>query len=135
MYTLIAQDDLNTLGFSTGGLDGIFGANTENAVKRYQTSRGLASDRNCWLQYLAFTSRKRYWYSEELLQHLTNYILKLRKDVGAKLNSHVFSSLNTLIMTIILLTLDFSKTFISHPVLLRISFFILLIIFFSSLDI
>ncbi len=44
MYTLIAQDDLNTLGFSTGGLDGIFGANTENAVKRYQTSRGLASD-------------------------------------------------------------------------------------------
>lgn len=44
MYTLIAQDDLNTLGFSTGGLDGIFGRNTENAVRRYQTSRGLASD-------------------------------------------------------------------------------------------
>lgn len=44
MYTLIAQDGLNTLGFSTGSLDGIFGANTENAVKRYQTSRGLTSD-------------------------------------------------------------------------------------------
>ena len=44
MYTLIAQDDLNTLGFTTGGLDGIFGANTENAVRRYQTSRGLAAD-------------------------------------------------------------------------------------------
>lgn len=44
MYTLIAQDDLNTLGFQTGGLDGIFGANTENAVKRYQSSRGLTSD-------------------------------------------------------------------------------------------
>ncbi|MCI8519110.1 MAG: peptidoglycan-binding protein [Clostridia bacterium] len=44
MYTLIAQDDLNTLGFSTGGLDGIFGANTENAVKRYQASRGLSAD-------------------------------------------------------------------------------------------
>ena len=44
MYTLIAQDDLNTLGFSTGGLDGIFGANTENAVRRYQASRGLAAD-------------------------------------------------------------------------------------------
>ena len=43
-YVLIAQDDLNTLGFSTGGLDGIFGANTENAVRRYQTSRGLISD-------------------------------------------------------------------------------------------
>ncbi len=44
MYTVIAQDDLNTLGFSTGSLDGIFGANTENAVKRYQASRGLAAD-------------------------------------------------------------------------------------------
>lgn len=44
MYTLIAQDGLNTLGFSTGSLDGIFGPNTENAVRRYQTSRGLASD-------------------------------------------------------------------------------------------
>lgn len=44
MYTLIAQDDLNTLGFSTGGLDGIFGANTENAVRRYQSSRGLSAD-------------------------------------------------------------------------------------------
>lgn len=43
-YVLIAQDDLNTLGFSTGGLDGIFGRFTENAVRRYQTSRGLTSD-------------------------------------------------------------------------------------------
>ena len=43
-YVLIAQDDLNTLGYPTGGLDGIFGANTERAVKRYQTSRGLLSD-------------------------------------------------------------------------------------------
>ena len=43
-YVLIAQDDLNTLGFKTGGLDGIFGANTDNAVRRYQTSRGLISD-------------------------------------------------------------------------------------------
>ncbi len=70
MYTLIAQDDLNTLGFSTRGLDGIFGRNTESAVKRYQTSRGLTSDRNCWLQYLAFSSRKRCRYSEELPQQL-----------------------------------------------------------------
>ena len=43
-YVLIAQDDLNTLGFTTGGLDGIFGTATENAVRRYQTSRGLVSD-------------------------------------------------------------------------------------------
>lgn len=44
MYTLIAQDDLNTLGFRTGGLDGIFGNITKQAVIDYQISRGLVSD-------------------------------------------------------------------------------------------
>lgn len=44
VYVLIAQDDLNTLGFSAGGLDGIFGNNTYNAVKDYQLSRGLSAD-------------------------------------------------------------------------------------------
>ena len=43
-YVLIAQDDLNTLGFRTGGLDGIFGARTEEAVRNYQRSRGLPAD-------------------------------------------------------------------------------------------
>ena len=43
-YVLIAQDDLNTLGFRTDGLDGIFGAQTRNAVLQYQKSRGLSSD-------------------------------------------------------------------------------------------
>lgn len=43
-YVCIAQDDLNTLGYKTGGLDGVFGAQTESAVRRYQTSRGLTSD-------------------------------------------------------------------------------------------
>ncbi len=43
-YVLIAQDDLNTLGFSTGGLDGIFESATYNAVRSYQSSRGLAVD-------------------------------------------------------------------------------------------
>ena len=43
-YVLIAQDDLNTLGYRTGGLDGIFGAQTRNAVQSYQRSRGLAAD-------------------------------------------------------------------------------------------
>lgn len=43
-YVLIAQDDLNTLGFSTGGLDGIFGTQTRNAVISYQRSRGLSAD-------------------------------------------------------------------------------------------
>lgn len=43
-YVLIAQDDLNTLGFRTGGLDGIFGTATQNAVSSYQRSRGLTAD-------------------------------------------------------------------------------------------
>lgn len=43
-YVLIAQDDLNTLGYSTGGLDGIFGSATYNAVRAYQSSRGLSVD-------------------------------------------------------------------------------------------
>ena len=43
-YVLIAQDDLNTLGFRTGGLDGIFGAKTQEAVRNYQRSRGLPAD-------------------------------------------------------------------------------------------
>lgn len=43
-YVLIAQDDLNTLGFRTGGLDGIFGSATQNAVISYQRSRELTAD-------------------------------------------------------------------------------------------
>ena len=43
-YVLIAQDDLNTLGFRTGGLDGIFCSATREAVIAYQRSRGLAAD-------------------------------------------------------------------------------------------
>lgn len=43
-YVLVAQDDLNTLGYRTGGLDGIFGVQTRNAVIQYQKSRGLSAD-------------------------------------------------------------------------------------------
>ena len=43
-YVCIAQDDLNTLGYRTGGLDGVYGAQTVDAVKRYQALRGLAAD-------------------------------------------------------------------------------------------
>lgn len=43
-YVLIAQDDLNTLGFSTGGLDGNFGNKTKNSVFVYQKNRGITAD-------------------------------------------------------------------------------------------
>lgn len=44
VYVLVAQDGLNTLGYRTGGLDGIFGSQTKNAVLTYQRLRGLAID-------------------------------------------------------------------------------------------
>ena len=44
VYVLIAQDDLNTLGYNTGGLDGIFGTKTYEAVRRYQSRAGLTVD-------------------------------------------------------------------------------------------
>ena len=43
-YVCIAQDDLNTLGFNTGGLDGIFGLKTDEAVRNYQRQVGLIVD-------------------------------------------------------------------------------------------
>lgn len=44
IYVCVAQDSLMRLGFNTGGLDGVFGERTMNAVKQYQLSRGLVSD-------------------------------------------------------------------------------------------
>lgn len=43
-YVLIAQDCLNTLGYKTGGLDGVFGSQTLNAVRSYQRVSGLTVD-------------------------------------------------------------------------------------------
>ena len=43
-YVCIAQDDLNTLGYTTGGLDGVFGPQTYRAVLAYQRSVGLSAD-------------------------------------------------------------------------------------------
>ena len=43
-YTCTAQDALNALGYNTGGLDGIFGNNTRNAVLTFQSRNGLSAD-------------------------------------------------------------------------------------------
>ena len=44
IYVCVAQDALTTLGYNTGGLDGVFGASTENAVRQYQRNKGLSAD-------------------------------------------------------------------------------------------
>ena len=40
----ILQDGLTTLGYNTGGLDGVFGTQTNNAVREFQRRNGLAVD-------------------------------------------------------------------------------------------
>lgn len=44
VYVCILQDGLTTLGYDTGGLDGVFGNKTQNAVLEYQKSKRLNSD-------------------------------------------------------------------------------------------
>lgn len=44
MYVCIAQDALTTLGYETGGLDGVFGQITRNSVILYQSNNGLTAD-------------------------------------------------------------------------------------------
>lgn len=44
VYVCILQDGLTTLGYDTGGLDGIFGGKTNTAVRNFQTRNGLSSD-------------------------------------------------------------------------------------------
>ena len=57
VYVCILQDGLTTLGYNTGGLDGVFGARTREAVLAYQRSKGLDADglvgRNTWNQLMA----------------------------------------------------------------------------------
>jgi len=43
-YVLVLQDSLSSRGFSTNGIDGVFGNGTTNAVKAFQRSRGLPAD-------------------------------------------------------------------------------------------
>ena len=43
-YVLVLQDGLNYLGYYTGGVDGVFGEQTENAVRRFQQNTGLSPD-------------------------------------------------------------------------------------------
>jgi hypothetical protein len=43
-YVLVLQDCLNRAGYGTGGIDGIFGNATTNAVIAFQRNSGLAAD-------------------------------------------------------------------------------------------
>jgi peptidoglycan hydrolase-like protein with peptidoglycan-binding domain len=44
VYVCILQDGLTTLGYNTGGLDGVFGTKTYSAVRNFQSTRGLVVD-------------------------------------------------------------------------------------------
>jgi hypothetical protein len=46
-YVLILQDGLNALGYSTRTLDGVFGGNTESALRAFQSSVSLTADGIC----------------------------------------------------------------------------------------
>lgn len=44
VYVCILQDGLTTLGYNTGGLDGVFGTQTNNSVREFQRRNGLTVD-------------------------------------------------------------------------------------------
>ncbi len=44
VYVCILQDALTTLGYDTGGLDGVFGVKTRASVISYQNKNGLSAD-------------------------------------------------------------------------------------------
>ena len=44
VYVCVAQDALTTLGYDTGGLDGVFGTRTQSSVVSYQSRNGLVTD-------------------------------------------------------------------------------------------
>lgn len=44
VYVMILQDALNAIGFTGSGLDGIFGSNTYDAVRRFQRRYSLSAD-------------------------------------------------------------------------------------------
>lgn len=52
VYVCIAQDALTTLGYDTGGLDGVFGIRSKTSVISFQNKNGLIADgiigRNTW---------------------------------------------------------------------------------------
>ena len=53
MYVCILQDGLTTLGYNTGGLDGVFGNLTDIAVREFQRKNNLIVDglvgNNTWV--------------------------------------------------------------------------------------
>lgn len=61
-YVLIAQDGLNTLGYRTGGLDGIFGEQTYNATRQYQRKVRACRRWNNRLQHMEIITRICYRY-------------------------------------------------------------------------
>ena len=78
-YVLIAQDDLNTLGYRTGGLDGIFRSQNRRSGKKLSTFKRIRCRWNSRLQHMAFTSRRcsRNWKNK--YDNRLNFAKKVKK--------------------------------------------------------
>lgn len=52
-YVRLAQTTLNALGYNCGTADGIYGTNTQNAIRRFQSNNSLSVDgvigKNTWI--------------------------------------------------------------------------------------
>ena len=42
------QQKLKNWGYYKGSVDGVYGSQTQAAVKKFQKTNGLTQDRNCW---------------------------------------------------------------------------------------
>ena len=65
-YVLVLQDALNALGYTTGTLDGVFGARTETALKGVQQPLWPDGRRSLRMQQLEKDHRGRRWHRPHL---------------------------------------------------------------------
>lgn len=52
------QTKLKNWGYYKGNVDGIYGSQTQAAVKKFQKTNGLAQDRNCRTKYISRNGNK-----------------------------------------------------------------------------
>lgn len=72
---LTLQNALSTLGFDCGAIDGIFGAHTELALRKFQTNMGLPTDGIVGAEtYRAIKNLSFTWADKPVTSHRTAYL-------------------------------------------------------------